>query len=117
MVAHNGREAWDICIPAGEVQHGGGITECFRVDAKGKIIDTQYHLVSRESAYGLIRGRQLSKKDKTKTPNSKLKRSAIKKSLSSGKTAKLKSSSWYEGAARSINISNKEAARKRRRGD
>jgi hypothetical protein len=27
------------------------ITECFRIDAKGKIIDTEYKLVSRESAF------------------------------------------------------------------
>jgi hypothetical protein len=26
-------------------------SECFRVDAKGKMVDTQYRLVSRESAY------------------------------------------------------------------
>jgi penicillin-binding protein 1A len=31
-----------IDLESGEVQRGGGITECFRVDAKGKIIDTQY---------------------------------------------------------------------------
>ena len=36
---------------SGEAQRTGGITECFRVDGKGKIIDTQYRLVSRESAY------------------------------------------------------------------
>src|ERR1700730_11149780 len=40
-----------IDLESGEVQRGGGITECFRVDAKGKIIDTQYRLISRESAY------------------------------------------------------------------
>jgi membrane carboxypeptidase/penicillin-binding protein len=34
-----------------EGQRGGAITECFRVDPKGNIIDTQYRLVSRESAY------------------------------------------------------------------
>ena len=26
------------------------MTECFRVDARGKVVDTQYRLVSRESA-------------------------------------------------------------------
>jgi membrane peptidoglycan carboxypeptidase len=30
---------------------GKAITECFRVDAKGKVVDTRYRLVSRESAY------------------------------------------------------------------
>jgi hypothetical protein len=28
----------------------GGITECFRIDRSGQVIDTQYNLVSRESA-------------------------------------------------------------------
>ena len=31
--------------------NGGKFSECFRVDAKGKVVDTQYKLVSRESAY------------------------------------------------------------------
>jgi penicillin-binding protein 1A len=31
---------------SGEVQRSGGISECFRTDAKGKIIDTQYRLIS-----------------------------------------------------------------------
>jgi membrane carboxypeptidase/penicillin-binding protein len=35
----------------GEVRRGDAVTECFRVDRKGNIIDTQYRLVSRESAY------------------------------------------------------------------
>ena len=34
-----------------EAQRGGAVTECFRVDRKGNIIDTQYRLVSRSSAY------------------------------------------------------------------
>src|SRR5262245_2463382 len=36
----------------GEMQSSGGkaITECLRVDAKGKVLDTQFQLVSRESA-------------------------------------------------------------------
>jgi penicillin-binding protein 1A len=36
---------------SGEEQRRGGITECFRIDRKGKIIDTQYRLLSREKAY------------------------------------------------------------------
>ena len=32
-------------------ESGKSLTECFRVDAKGKIADTQYRLISRESAY------------------------------------------------------------------
>jgi hypothetical protein len=56
----------------------------------------------------------LSKKDRTKTPTSKLERSAIKKSLSRGKTAKLKSSSWYEAAARSFKIRNEKQPKARR---
>ena len=31
---------------------GRGVTECFRIDRTGQIIDTQYQLVSRESTYG-----------------------------------------------------------------
>jgi hypothetical protein len=36
----------------GERHNSGGkaITECLRVDAKGKVLDTQFQLVSRESA-------------------------------------------------------------------
>src|SRR5262249_34910450 len=36
----------------GEMHNSGGkaITECLRVDAKGKVLDTQFQLVSRESA-------------------------------------------------------------------
>ena len=30
---------------------GGKFSECFRIDAKGKVVDTQYKLVSRESSY------------------------------------------------------------------
>jgi membrane carboxypeptidase/penicillin-binding protein len=36
---------------SGAAQRRGGITECFRVDAKGKIIDTQYRLQSHQRAY------------------------------------------------------------------
>jgi penicillin-binding protein 1A len=35
----------------GEARRGDAVTECFRIDRKGNIIDTQYRLVSRESAY------------------------------------------------------------------
>jgi hypothetical protein len=31
--------------------HAKAITECFRLDAKGKIVDTQYRLLARESAF------------------------------------------------------------------
>jgi penicillin-binding protein 1A len=41
-----------IDLESGEVKSGGkAITECLRMDAKGKIVDTQYRLVSRKSAY------------------------------------------------------------------
>jgi membrane carboxypeptidase/penicillin-binding protein len=43
-----------IDIDSGEMQGRGGgrpITECFRIDRSGQIIDTQYQLVSREDAY------------------------------------------------------------------
>jgi penicillin-binding protein 1A len=41
-----------IDLESGELHGGKGkvTTECFRIDAKGKILDTQYRLVSRESA-------------------------------------------------------------------
>jgi hypothetical protein len=42
-----------IDLETGEMQSSGGgkaITECLRVDAKGKVLDTQFQLVSRESA-------------------------------------------------------------------
>ena len=32
-------------------ERGGSLTECFRVDGKGRVTDTQYRLISRESAY------------------------------------------------------------------
>jgi hypothetical protein len=47
----------------------------------------------------------LSKKVESKAPASKLKMSATEKKKTAGRTAKLKSSSWYEGAARSLGIS------------
>jgi membrane carboxypeptidase/penicillin-binding protein len=39
---------------SGDVPSGSrkAITECLRVDAKGKVVDTQYRLVSRASGYG-----------------------------------------------------------------
>ena len=42
-----------IDLELGEVPNSVGkpITECLRVDAKGKVVDTQYRLVSPESAY------------------------------------------------------------------
>jgi hypothetical protein len=42
-----------IDLESGEMQTGGGkaITECLRVDGKGKVVDTQYRLVSQKSAY------------------------------------------------------------------
>ena len=36
---------------SGEAQRRGAITECFRIDQRGRIIDTQYKLLSHESAY------------------------------------------------------------------
>jgi penicillin-binding protein 1A len=44
-----------IDLASGDVQERGGkaITECFRIDRSGRVIDTQYNLVSREDAdYG-----------------------------------------------------------------
>jgi penicillin-binding protein 1A len=42
-----------IDLASGEMQVGGGraITECFRIDRNGQIMDTQYQLVSRSDAY------------------------------------------------------------------
>ena len=42
-----------IDLDSGEMQssRGKAVSECLRLDAKGKIIDTQYRLVSRESTY------------------------------------------------------------------
>jgi penicillin-binding protein 1A len=43
-----------INLESGEAQGGGrGFSECLRIDATGKIIDTQYRLLSRESAYAV----------------------------------------------------------------
>jgi penicillin-binding protein 1A len=40
-------------LESGEMQNTGGrpITECFRIDRSGQLLDTQYQLVSREDAY------------------------------------------------------------------
>src|SRR5438067_893550 len=35
----------------GQTAGGRGVTECFRLDARGQIVDTQYQLLARESAY------------------------------------------------------------------
>jgi membrane carboxypeptidase/penicillin-binding protein len=39
-----------IGLESGEVKRGGGIVECFRIDQRGKVIDTQNRL-TREGAY------------------------------------------------------------------
>jgi penicillin-binding protein 1A len=38
--------------------NGGKFSECFRIDAKGKVVDTQYKLVSRESSYAARESRE-----------------------------------------------------------
>jgi penicillin-binding protein 1A len=40
-----------IDTDSGKLQRSGGSAECFRVDAKGKVVDTQNRLISRASAY------------------------------------------------------------------
>src|SRR5215510_14994960 len=47
-----------IDLESGEAAAGAGrvITECFRIDRSGQILDTQYQLVSREEAYGVREG-------------------------------------------------------------
>src|SRR6266480_1153999 len=42
-----------VDLDSGEIQtaRGKAVSECFRVDAKGKILDTQYRLLAREGAY------------------------------------------------------------------
>ncbi len=42
-----------VDLDSGKIQSGRGkaVSECFRVDAKGKILDTQYRLLAREGAY------------------------------------------------------------------
>jgi membrane carboxypeptidase/penicillin-binding protein len=47
-----------IDLESGEAATAAGrvITECFRTDRSGQILDTQYQLVSREEAYGVREG-------------------------------------------------------------
>ena len=47
-----------IDVESGEVARGARFTECLRVDAKGKIIDAQYRLLSREAASARRNGRE-----------------------------------------------------------
>jgi hypothetical protein len=54
----------------------------------------------------------LSKKDVSSASASKPKMSATKKKKTAGRMAKLKSSSWYEGAARSLGISKRKPREK-----
>jgi hypothetical protein len=55
----------------------------------------------------------LPKKDGARAPTSKFKGSVIGKGPSSKKTARLKSSNWYEEAARSIGIGKKKPPERR----
>ena len=53
-----------IDVESGNARNGGkSISECFRIDAKGKTVDTQYKLVSRESSYAAREPRE------TRDPN------------------------------------------------
>jgi hypothetical protein len=56
----------------------------------------------------------LSKKDESKARAPKFNMSAKKKKIA-GSMAKLKKSSWYEGAARSVGIRKERAPEKRER--
>jgi hypothetical protein len=52
-------------------RRGRASSECFRIDAKGKVRDTQYVLVSRESAYAKREGEDdlaRNKRDREGTP-------------------------------------------------
>jgi membrane carboxypeptidase/penicillin-binding protein len=53
-----------VDLESGVVQERGGkaITECFRVDAKGRIIDTQTKLVSRDGGYGVRSDDELARR-------------------------------------------------------
>jgi hypothetical protein len=55
----------------------------------------------------------MSKNDLTIVRASRLKASATPKKKAVGRTAKLKESSWYKGAARSIGIGNRNRREKR----
>ena len=63
-----------IDLESGEAPSGGGkpITECFRVDTKGKVVDTQYRLVSREGASDWQESLPRSKVEKTNKPANEL---------------------------------------------
>ena len=47
---------------------GGKFSECFRIDANGKIVNTQYKLVSRESSYRGARAARNASRE-TRNPN------------------------------------------------
>jgi hypothetical protein len=55
----------------------------------------------------------MSKNDLTIVRAPKLKTSTTTKRKTAGRTAKLKASSWYKGAARSIGIGNRDQREKR----
>jgi hypothetical protein len=57
----------------------------------------------------------MSKNDLTAVRAPKLKTSAIATKRTKGRLAKLKTSSWYEGAARSVGINKGRPAEKRKR--
>jgi membrane carboxypeptidase/penicillin-binding protein len=48
--------------------NGGKFSECFRIDAKGKIVNTQYKLVSRDSSYAAREPRDTRARE-TRNPN------------------------------------------------
>ena len=58
-------------------------------------------------------GGQVSEKNVTKAGTTKPTVSANKKKKTGGRTAKLKSSKWYEGAARSIGITKERSLESR----
>ena len=55
-----------VDLDSGEARSARGktVSECFRLDAKGKVADTQYKLVSRESAYANGEAAQKSSRSK-----------------------------------------------------
>jgi penicillin-binding protein 1A len=63
-----------IDLESGEAAAGGGrpITECFRVDTKGKVVDTRFRLVSREGASDWQESLPRSKVEKTIKPANEL---------------------------------------------
>jgi membrane peptidoglycan carboxypeptidase len=59
-----------VDLESGEVQSGGkAVTECLRVDGKGRVVDTQYRLVSRSGANAKP-DREASRSTKRERPNS-----------------------------------------------